>query len=476
MMRSLKAKMFFVLCGFIVMIILLFYLSNALLLERYYTIRKIGFMTDTYERLRELQSEGGEAVEEEIDRLIYDRNLNIFIYPEVDKLKNKFPNLTDYLNSEQLQEKETIIKEQDSYTIRKIALGRISSEGLLFIGHLNNDRKVIMYIPVASIRASADILNELLAYIALFSIMAGTVLSLLMAGKITKPILRISRMSEKMKSLDFTNRYQGRRNDEIQVLGENMNSLSQILDHTLTELKEKNRLLSLDIHQKERNEKMRKQFLQNASHQLKTPIAIVKGYAEGLMDDVADNEESRIKYASTIFKEADKMDGLVMRILSLARLEADNSVLKPERFDIACLIKEMFIELSPLFEQHGIAPVYRGDAPIMVCADRNMIADVLSNYKYNAVQHVDAVKKIEVSASVDKDRVRIGVYNSGASIPVNEIAYIWQPFYKLEHPVGYKGTGLGLSIVAAVMKLHNKDFGIINRSGGVEFWFDLGVG
>lgn len=126
----------------------------------------------------------------------------------------------------------------------------MSSEIILFAGNLKGNEKLIMYLPVASISSSAEIFNEFLLYVALAALIIGIVISIIMAEKLTKPITEISRMSENMKLLDFTGRYKGNRKDEIQDLGENMNVLSKILDNTITELKNKNNKLALDIHQK----------------------------------------------------------------------------------------------------------------------------------------------------------------------------------------------------------------------------------
>ncbi|APM38895.1 sensor histidine kinase [Clostridium kluyveri] len=474
MKRSIKMNMFFVLSGLILVMVLLYYITNAVFLEKYYTYKKISFMTSNYEHLHQLYSNNNNAFEEELNTLIYDHNINIFVYPQEDMTSGIFPRILTLLNSKALIQRSSILKKTEDYTIRKISLKKMSSEIILFAGNLKGNEKLIMYLPVASISSSAEIFNEFLLYVALAALIIGIVISIIMAEKLTKPITEISRMSENMKLLDFTGRYKGNRKDEIQDLGENMNVLSKILDNTITELKNKNNKLALDIHQKDRIEKMRKKFLQNASHQLKTPITIVKGYAEGLMDNVADDEESRINYASTIYKEAENMEELVMKILSLARLETDDYNLKLERFDINKLIDEVIERYAPLFEQRQIIPKFIHYDKVFAYADRNLISDVVSNYLTNAIHHVDENKEINISVSICKSYTRIEVYNSGKNIPLEEIENIWQSFYKLEHKDGYKGSGLGLSIVSAIMELHNCEYGVVNQNRGVVFWFQLG--
>jgi signal transduction histidine kinase len=450
------------------------YMASQLFLERYYMHKKIKVITSTYEQLIETYRSDPTRLDEDLDKLTYDRSLNIAIVPRESSPEARIrgghvlPNVISRIQNGK------VLEETDAYTVSRINLDRVASDIVLLSGSLPGDpRSVLIYVPLASIRDSVRIIQEFLVASAVITGIIGLLLSIATAGKLTKPIVALTRMSSSMKSLDFSTRFAEDRKDEIQELGENMNALSTILDRTLTELKAKNNRLALDIHQKQRLDDMRRAFLQNASHQLKTPIAIIKGYAEGLMDGIADDEKSRSDYASTIYREAERMDGLVRKLLKIARLEADGSAARIERFDLDELLKETITSFEPLFEQAQIRCRYPIQEQRFVYADRSMIAEALSNYLSNAIHHVDEHKTIEISAVKLNSGIRVDVYNSGRRIHAEETDNIWRPFYMLDHEDGYEGDGLGLSIVAAIMRVHNRNYGVDNRDRGVSFWFEL---
>ena len=281
-----------------------------------------------------------------------------------------------------------------------------------------------------------------------------------------------------MSELDFEARYTGSSEDEIGVLGNSMNTLSEKLKETIGELKTANNELQRDIEEKIRIDETRKDFIANVSHELKTPIALIQGYAEGLTEGMAEDPESRDYYCDVIMDEANKMNKMVKQLLTLTALEFGNDMPVMEQFDIVTLIKGILSSAGILLQQKGASVVFGQEAPVWVWADEFKIVEVVTNYLNNAMNHLEGEKRIEIRLEKNEDEVRIIVFNTGHHIPEEDIGNLWTKFYKVDkaRTREYGGSGIGLSIVKAIMDSHNKDCGVENVDGGVEFWFTLDSG
>ena len=220
---------------------------------------------------------------------------------------------------------------------------------------------------------------------------------------------------------------------------------------------------------------MRQEFLANVSHELKTPIALIQGYAEGLQDNVNDDPESREFYCEVIVDEADKMNKMVKKLRSLNQLEFGNGQVHLEHFDLQQVVQSVLSSSEILFRQKEVTLSYDGDHPVYVWADEYMIEEVITNYISNAVNHVDGERVIRVTMERRGDVERISVFNTGKTIPEEDLDKIWIKFYKVDkaRTRAYGGNGIGLSIVKAIMDSMNQKCGVINHENGVEFWFEL---
>ena len=280
-----------------------------------------------------------------------------------------------------------------------------------------------------------------------------------------------------MSQLKFENRYTGKRKDEIGELGRSINTLSDKLETTISELKSANIELEKDIKKKTEAEEMRREFLSNVSHELKTPIALIQGYAEGLAENVNDDEESRQFYCDVIVDEAQKMNNMVKKLLTLNELEFGNSNMELSRFDIVALVKSVADSVEVLAKQKNISIVFNASDPVYVWADEYMIEEVITNYLSNALNHCKEPNVIDISFNRHDNKVRISVFNSGDIINDADIGNIWDKFYKVDkaRTREYGGSGIGLSIVKAIMESHNEEYGVTNHQAGVEFWFELTI-
>jgi signal transduction histidine kinase len=251
--------------------------------------------------------------------------------------------------------------------------------------------------------------------------------------------------------------------------------MSYKLEHTISELKTANNELLKDIEKKEQIDEMRREFLSNVSHELKTPIALVMGYAEGLKMNINEDAESREFYCDVIMDEAQKMDVLVKKLLTLNQLEFGNDIVAMERFDLVEMINNYLSASNILVENAGAKVVFEQEMPVYVWGDEFKISEVFTNYFTNALNHLGGEREIRIRIQKDEEKARVILFNTGEQIPEESIPYLWDKFYKVDkaRTREYGGSGIGLSIVKAIMESMNQRYGVNNCEDGVEFWFEL---
>lgn len=373
----------------------------------------------------------------------------------------------------------TVLFSNDDYTIQKIRDPFNNQDYLEIWGGLDNGYYFIMRSAVDSIRDSVRISNEFFTYFALAGIFLGIVMTLWISKRITKPIKELTNLSKRMAELDFDAKYTRGGDDEIAQLGNHFNWMSDKLQETVSELKTANNELLQDIERKEQVDEMRKDFLSNVSHELKTPIALIQGYAEGLKECINDDPESREFYCDVIMDESAKMNQMVKKLLTLNQLEFGNELISMERFDLVTLVKGVIHSAAILAQQKDAKILFREKEPIYVWADEFKVEEVVTNYISNALNHLEGEKIIDVRISRGQGNVvRTSVFNTGKPIPEEDLDKIWIKFYKVDkaRTREYGGSGIGLSIVKAIMDSFHQKCGVQNFDNGVEFWFELDGG
>ena len=312
------------------------------------------------------------------------------------------------------------------------------------------------------------------------SILIASVLASFISKKFTKPILELNEIAKDMSKLDFSKKYETNdTDDEINNLGKSINLMSTKLESTINQLRETNKELEKDIEEKSQIDEMRKQFISDVSHELKTPIALIQGYSEGLIENVNSDEESKKFYAEVIHDEAEKMDLLVKQLLELMKLEYGKRQFNNAEFDIVELIKEAIRRCDVMIKERNITIDFNENEPVNVTADSFYIDQVITNYLTNAIKHaneVDGDKKIIIKIEEkENSKIRINVFNTGENIPDEEIDRIWKRFYKIDSSRNRDegGTGIGLSLVKAIMNIYQNKFGVENKENGVQFYFEL---
>ena len=380
-------------------------------------------------------------------------------------------------NLDKQKTKEKILVQEDDYVIQQVSDRFAGMEYVESWGQLKNGCYFLIRTPLESIRESVSISNSFYLYVGITIIVISGILIWIITKKITKPISELTLLSTKMSELDFDAKYQSHSGNEIDELGENFNRMSEQLEKTISELKSANNELQKDIENKERIDQMRQEFLNNVSHELKTPIALVQGYAEGLKENISDDPESREFYCDVIMDEASKMNKLVKNLLTLNQLESGRDEVMMERFDIVSLIRGVLQSMDIMIQQKEAKVSFEADNPVYVWADEFKIEEVVTNYTSNALNHLDGAREIEIRIIPEGDRVKITVFNTGTPIPEEDVPKLWNKFFKVDkaRTREYGGSGIGLSIVKAIMEGLHQEYGVQNYDNGVEFWFTLDV-
>lgn len=468
--------------------ILLCWVLNTTLLPRYYMHNKKEVLMENYQTISNASAQNELESDEfavTFDNLCSNGNIMALILQQDGKVLRSSVNDLDALRTEFWDvllhgDKMEVLYSNKQYQLLKKTDTRLDSEYLVLVGVLENGDMVLMRTAVESIRESAAISNRFLLFAGAAAIVASILVAFFTTRHITKPLQQLTDISKRMVDLDFNAKYESDQSNsyEVEELGNHINRLSENLERTISELKTANVELQDDIEKKIQIDEMRKEFLSNVSHELKTPLALIQGYAEGLQECINDDAESREFYCEVIVDEADKMNKMVKKLLSLNQLEFGNDQVHFEHFDLRSVIQSIVNSSDILFRQKEVTLSYHPDEePIMVWADEYMIEEVVSNYVSNALNHVKYENKIEIKTIRKGDHVCTSVFNTGDPIPEEDMDKIWSKFYKVDkaRTREYGGNGIGLSIVKAVMDAHNQKFGVKNYDNGVEFWFELDV-
>ena len=492
--RSLRRQMVITFVSALFILITLILFVNTSFLEKYYIMHKKTDLTSLYTMLDQDASDGNidnKDIQNKIDRHAEKKNISVMVIKADGTIG--FTTYADYDAAfhgplyfkllshiyDQDQDAGKILKQTDRYQIYQTRDSITKVEYLEMWGSMSDGSIFVMRSPIESMRDSARLANKFLIYLGFIALVVGGGLVWINSNAISKPIKELAELSKRMADLDFEARYESGGDNEISVLGNNFNIMSDKLEKTISELKSANNKLQKDIEKKDKIEQMRSEFLGNVSHELKTPIALIQGYAEGLKEGVIDDAESRAFYCDVIMDEAMKMNTMVKNLLDLNQLEFGDEAVSFERFDVAALIKGVLTSCDLLVKQAGATAEYIGEDHIYVWGDEFKAEQVVRNYLTNAIHHVENEKRIEIRAIPrDNDLVRITVFNSGKPIPEEDLKRLWDKFYKVDkaHTREYGGNGIGLSIVKAIMKSFNQQFGVKNFDNGVEFWFEMDAG
>lgn len=493
--KSVRVKLFLTLCVVIGMIIAFFIIINNTVLETVYYYSKKNASLSVYDFINNnlpkvMNEEAQNVYNIELEKMEVNNNFEFLILngEEIIYSTNKnyvsdFGNINEvkYEVKYSIFNKSDLLYSKDGVSIRKIKSKRTGLPYVLLKGKLNNENDIYIRMPITPIEQSAGVSNKFIYIIGVAAIALGGIAITFVTQRFTKPIEELNDIANEMSNLNFKRKYRINDNeDEIDELGKSINTLSDKLEETINQLKVSNSELERDIEEKSKIDEMRKQFISDVSHELKTPIALIQGYAEGLVDNVISDEENKKFYAEVILDEANKMDKLVKRLLELMKLEYEDRKFNDTKFDVVELINEVIRNSKVVLEEKKIDVEFKEQNPNYIYADDFYIEQVISNYFTNAIKNVLEVngsKKIKISIKNAKDlnKLKVSVFNTGKNIDQENLNRIWTRFYKVDESRDRSkgGTGIGLALVKAIMTKYKCNYGVTNKKDGVEFYFEI---
>ncbi len=458
--------------------ILLCWFANNTFLKKYYMAYKIKVIDSAYSKINTGADELEDtAFQEETDEFCFQNNITILVIDSDSRLVYASGNG----GAGELFRLGNLIFVNKGFAAAgkgSLSIARdMGNEYLELVGTTDSGYPFLIRSPMESIRISVKLANQFLAYVGLAMAALSGMVIWVVTRRMTRPIRQLTEISGRMIHLDFDAKYKGRSNNELGRLGHNINRLSEALEETISELKTANNELKKDIEKKEQIDEMRKEFLANVSHELKTPIALIQGYAEGLREGIHEDAESRDFYCEVIMDEAARMNTMVQKLMTLNQLEFGKDPVTMERFDLTELVSAYVQSAKLLATQNGIEVRLDAEAQTSVCVwgDAFKAEEVLMNYFSNALNHCAGERIIEVKIKTYQGKARVSVFNTGTPIPEEALPRLWDKFYKVDkaRTRAYGGSGIGLSIVKAIMESMNCGYGVTNYDNGVQFWFEL---
>ncbi len=488
--KSIRNKLFISLCIIVLLIISFLIILNNSVLGRFYLYNKKKNLKMAYSIINEFYNnqDSYNDIEAELDRISAKNDFDILIKDEYNQSiyissKDFFAGLIqmNMMTTRSGLEKNNVLEKNEKYTISEIKDETTNISYIIFVSKLDNGYKIYIRLPMASIEESVKISNKFLYYIALFVIIFGGIVLSIVSRRFSEPIEELDDIAKKMANLDFSQKYNvSQANDEVDNLGRSINKLSDKLESTIKQLKSTNLELEKDVEEKSQIDEMRKSFISDVSHELKTPIALIQGYSEGLIENVNSDEESRKFYAEVILDEATKMDKLVKQLLELMKLEYGKKNFNNTNFNIIELEKEIIRKSEVMLQKENIKIEMPEETAIEVYADEFYIDQVITNYITNAIKYCNEInneKKIKITNEIIDEKVRITVFNTSKGLSEEELVHIWNRFYKIDESRNRDngGTGIGLSLVKAIMNNYGNEYGARNVKDGIEFYFDLDI-
>ena len=488
-LKTVRGKLFLTLCIVVISIILFLILVNNLVLEKYYQYSKSNTLKSVYNTINAYYNGDIKIdnLEDKLNQVSASNNFDIIIKDQNDVdiyLSNKdflsnIRKIIDFWGINKRREYQ-IIEESDKLEIMNIRDIETETNYIFLTGQLDNGYSVYIRVPIASIQESVRISNSFLYLIATIVIIVGGIAIIYISKRFSNPISELNSIAKKMANLDFSHKYNVTDDDEINELGKSINVMSEKLEKTIQQLRNTNIELEKDIEKKSKIDEMRKSFISDVSHELKTPIALIQGYSEGLLENVNTDEESRKFYAEVILDESNKMDKLVKQLLELTKLEYEKREFNNTTFNIVELEKEIVRSSKVMIDEKGARVEFETDEKIEVYADDFYISQIVTNYLTNAIKHakeVNGEKYIKITNILiqENEKVRVTVFNTGDNISPENLNRIWNRFFKADEARNREdgGSGIGLSIVRAIMNNYGNDFGVENKENGVEFYFEI---
>lgn len=463
--------------------ILILTVANVSLLSKFFIMRQESKLISQMNELSKISVLDEETISDKLyeisekynfDAEIYTKNGKVLYTTRTAQIMDFFPsgNAPSFIMREEMR---TVSEKKlsDGTTIKTAVDPFKNQEYLICSKQLEENLYAEIRFTKETVIMAAETANEFITIVAVICFILSLIWVFIFARNFSSPIIEMNEITKDMSRLNFSRRLNTVRNDEIGQLSNSINEMSNSLSVALGELKSANLKLKGEIELERQLDSMRRGFIANVSHELKTPISIISGYAEGLKLNI--NNTAKEEYCNTIIDESMRMNRLVSSILELSKYESGQICADIKTFDIHETADNL---LKRITNGTNITVKNHLPSPLFVYGDPLQLEQVLKAYIENAVSHTGKDGLIEILFEKKNDSdVRIIVYNSGERIKEDIMPEIWQSFYRGDnsHKREENRFGLGLSIVSAIMKLHNKSFGVYNTELGVCFFFECEV-
>jgi len=494
-MNSIRKKLF-IYIGFLVLLLVgLTIFANTTLMEPYYMSRQKHDLLDTYEYIEGLDKNSyasntkeylfsnnnqriGIVISDTDSNVIYTTSSFTDAYEIVNPDKPVPPPYNSKPNQEMPMKKYNVLK--DEYINENIRLilyhdTAINVRNLKLRGTLSNGYLIEIKTPVAAFESSVEINNKFILMVGGITFIIAMILAYLISNIFTKPIIKMNNTTKELKNFNFNSKCEVKSRDEIGQLAQSINEMSNALSNNIDAINNKNDQLEVEIDEKNRLDERRKELLNNVSHELKSPLSLMQGYAEGLKLNVAKSKEQSDFYCEVIMDEANKMNQLVEKLLNINQVEFGDTTLQKSKFEINEFIESVFKKYRKVFDDKEIKSNLSKSNQAMVIADEIMIESVFTNFLNNAANYVDENKRIAININEINNKIRVSVFNTAKKLSDSDIKKLWNSFYKVDksRTRDKGGHGLGLSIVKAIQEAHENEYGVENVDDGVRFWFEL---
>ena len=446
-MSSIRNKLFFLIASVITMIMFFMVAFNEVYFEKYFLkIKKnqLFYLANEIKDPRSLIDLS--AIEEK-------NNIKIYIINE------RYLNDIDVsLSKEDMTE---LFENPKKFVFRLTDTSFSLDKELTIITSYNKNQLLIISIPFSSVKEPVNIITSFHLKIVLTALVLGYVLSIILSRIITASIIDMGETAKRVAKLDFSQEFKSYSKDEIGILGENLNIMSAQLKDSIEKLQE-------DIEKERKIDKMRKEFISSVSHELKTPIAIINNYCEGLKEGIADDKETADFYLDVIMEETENMNKLVQSLLFLSRAERGFITFNSERFNIKEIVENEVKRAENLNTEDKEVIVDIKDK--FFVGDKEQLTAVIKNLVENSFKYVEPEGEIIIKS--ENNRFTIG---NTSHISEKEIENIWLPFYRADKARDRKlGTGLGLAIVKEILESHKLKYGVYKEDDKIIFWFEGG--
>lgn len=473
---SVRIKLFLTISLVILGIITFLILVNNFVFGQFYLYSKRQVLKSVYTTVNDYYNNCEEGdLSSELEQIAIKNNFDILI--RNNQNINVFTSSKDFFSTlGQMNEMTSklhtgsseVIEKSNNYRIIKIKDTQNGVTYVLLSAKLDNNYLLYIRIPINSIQESVKISNNFLYLMAGFAILIAAVIVSYVSRKFTEPILELNAIAKKMSNLDFSHKYRiTDADDEINNLGKSINTMSDKLEKTIKQLRNTNIELEKDIEEKSKIDEMRKSFISDVSHELKTPITSIIGYADTLQDGDYDKETTQ-KFLSVISSEGRRMASLVSDLLTLSRYDTNRIKREISEFDLGELAKKceekLQIEISK--KRQNVECYVTADVP-PISADKSGIERVILNVLSNAIKYTGEEGSIKIYVGFVYNDAYIKIIDNGIGIPKEDLNRIFERFYRVDKARSREmgGTGLGLSIAKEIIEQNKGSIDIKSEYG-----------